>query len=159
MSAGDTSIQEFIGLDGTRIGTAHTSFYDDLCRKTDAEERASAKKKPFKNKVDLFPIALIIGVLNDKRDESKKDDPFARLNSIADHHKSIIKIFLHSVARGDTLADKWKDIKDLADGGIQIIEDEYKKTNDFDVYKIFADVNKMWPEKAKDIIKNLQKSS
>ena len=57
MSAGEISLQEFIGLDGTRIGTAHTSFYDDLCRETVAKERASAKKKPFKNKVDLFLYA------------------------------------------------------------------------------------------------------
>jgi hypothetical protein len=65
-------------------------------------------------------------------------------------------MFFHSIAKGEKWSDKWKDIKEIADGGIQIIEDEYNKTQDFDVYKFFADVNKMWPDKSKQIIKNLQ---
>ena len=62
----------------------------------------------------------------------------------------------------DSLMEKPYVLKPLNQGssiGIQIIEDEYNKTQDFDVYKFFADVNKMWPEKSKDIIKNLQKFS
>ena len=149
------SLDDFLSSDGTRLSTANTGFYDMICRKSDDEKT----KKPFKYKGDLFPVALIIGFLNDKRDDSKKDPGFVRFGTLSDHNKNIIKIFFHSIAKGEKWSDKWKDIKEIADGGIQIIEDEYKKTQDFDVYKFFADVNKMWPDKSKQIIKNLQESS
>ena len=151
-----TDLEEFLSLDGTRLATAHGNFYDTLCRTADLDEKASEKKKPFKFKADLFPVALIIGVLNDKRDDTKKEPGFVRFSSVSNHNRNIIKIFFYSVAKGEDWDEKWKDIKELADGGIQIIEDEYNTTQDFDVYKFFADVNKMWPDKSKQIIKNLQ---
>ena len=149
------TLEEFLSSDGTRLATSNTEFYDMICRKSDDEKT----KKPFRYKGDLFPVALIIGVLNDKRDDRKKDPGFVRFGTLSDHNKSIIKMFFHSIAKGEEWSDKWKDIKELADGGIQIIEDEYKKTQEFDVYKFFADINKMWPDRANVMIKNLQKSS
>ena len=151
----EQSLEDFLSSDGTRLSTAYDSVYNDLCKKAEDD----GTKKPFKNKSDLFPVALIIGVLNNKRDDTKKEAGFVRFSSVSGHNKNIIKMFFHSVAKGKSWSDKWKDIKELADGGIQIIDEDLKKTKEFDVYKFFADVNKMWPDKAKEIIKNLQESS
>ena len=151
----EQSLEDFLSSDGTRLSTAYDSVYNDLCKKAEDD----GTKKPFKNKSDLFPVALIIGVLNNKRDDTKKEAGFVRFSSVSEHNKNIIKMFFHSVAKGKSWSDKWKDIKELADGGIQIIDEDFKKTKEFDVYKFFADINKMWPDRAKEIIKKIQESS
>ena len=148
-------LDEFLSADGTRLATAYDNVYDDLCRKSPDEKT----KKPFRNKSDLFPVALIIGILYNKRDDTKKGGPFVRFSSVSEQNKNIIKMFIHSVAKGENYSDKWKDIKDLADGGIKIINEDFKKTKEFDVYKFFADANKMWPDRAKEILEKFQESS
>jgi hypothetical protein len=130
-----------------RLFTAFEDFYKKL---------SEGKNSKFNGKAELFVVGLVLGFLNNKRNNSEKPFEMIRFSHFFDlkwsDQKSIIEMIYGTMAEGKNDNQKWQDMLAIADGGIEYLKEHYDKTGDnIDASILVKDVENLIENKVKEI--------
>jgi len=130
-----------------RLFTAFSEFYRKLC------DGANSK---FNGKAELFVVGLVLGFLNNKRNSKDKPFEMVRYSHFLDKkrsdHRIIIEMIYATMAEGKNDNEKWQDMLQIADGGMEYLQEHYDKTGDnVDASILIKDVEKLIGHKVKQI--------
>ena len=130
-----------------RLFTTFEDFYRKLCDGPDSK---------FNGKAELFVVGLVLGFLNNKRNLSERPFEMVRYSHFLDKKRSdlktIIEMIYATMAKGNDENEKWQDMLNIADGGIEYLQEHYENTgNNIDPSILIKNVEKLIDGKVKDI--------
>jgi hypothetical protein len=142
-----------------RLSTAYgknckIDFYDFLQK----EEGTGATTKYFNGKAKIFTTALLLGFFHNRKSDESPTDQFTRLKQISDiYHAGIIKMIFIAIARkpensGKSPDEVFLEMCKYADGGIEILQDDYNSNNELNMDKINSEVEKKIEEMVNEIM-------
>ena len=132
-----------------RLFTTFEDFYRKLCDGPDSK---------FNGKAELFVVGLVLGFLNNKRNLSERPFEMVRYSHFLDKKRSdlktIIEMIYATMAKGNDENEKWQDMLNIADGGIEYLQEHYENTgNNIDPSILIKNVENVIENKVKEISK------
>ncbi|MBL76871.1 MAG: hypothetical protein CL763_08125 [Chloroflexi bacterium] len=129
------------------------------------EDETGSTRKYFNGKAKIFTTALLLGFFHNRKSDESPTDQFTRLKQISDiYHAGIIKMIFIAIARKPENSGKDPDQVFLemckyADGGIEILQDDYNNNQELNMDTINFEVEKKIEEMANEIISGNSNSS
>lgn len=131
--------------DDTMVQTAYPEYYEEFV----------LNKKIFPKRYHLFVLALGLGVLKGLKSEKKPYRDTVRIRDIKDNGRETIEI-IYSLAFDKGGKDDWVDLLMCADGGLELIRQEYQTQGAFDLPRLLDEAESLWPDRAKELIGGLE---
>ena len=136
-------------------GSRTQDFY--LFLQGDDETHAHAHKKYFNGKTEIFVNALLLGYFHNRISDVTPNDSFNRIKTLGNEYfDAIIKmVFLDLCIRPEnsnkTATEMLTELERYADGGIEILQENFQANEKLDLMQINTDVQERIAEKAEEI--------
>ena len=139
------------------LGSNHTNFYDLLQGKKDGEFDSTLTKyypSGIGSKGKIFMTAVLLGWLHNKQSEERPNDLFLRFSDVKAAPKAILQMIFMEICKEPQYKDMdykgiFNEFCKYADGGIEILMENYQKNNNsLDMKEISDDINEKINEKS-----------
>jgi hypothetical protein len=131
--------------DNFMIRTAHPEIYQEL----------QQKKKMFKLQIHLFTAALVIGVLNKAKSQLSPNHDIIRLRQLHGHlkpYRGIIDILSQIICRNKDERACGAELLAYADGGLELLWEEYQSQGTLDLPRIVEETKNKWPQRIPELL-------
>ena len=138
--------------DNFMIRTAHPEIYQEL----------QQKKKMFKRQIHLFTVALVIGVLNKAKSQLSPHHDIIRLRQLEDNlkpYRDIINILSQLLCRNKDERACGAELLAYADGGLELIWEEYQLQGTLDLPRIVEETKKKWSQRIPELVATFKQST
>ncbi|RLI44267.1 hypothetical protein DRO69_07765 [Candidatus Bathyarchaeota archaeon] len=138
--------------DNFMIRTAHPEIYQEL----------QQKKKMFKLQIHLFTAALVIGVLNKAKSQLSPHHDIIRLRQLQGNlklYRDIINILSQIICRNKDERPCGAELLAYADGGLELIWEEYQSQGTLDLPRIVEEMKKKWSQRVPELLAIFKQST
>ena len=128
--------------DNFMIRTAHREMYKEL----------QQEKKIFKLQIHLFTAALAIGFINNVKSQQQPRHDIVRLNQLHGNlrlYRDTIHILTQIVCKDKDRKDCGAELLSYADGGLELLWNDYQAQGILDLPRIFEETKKIWTTRPK----------
>ena len=135
--------------DNFTIRTSHPEMYQEL----------QQKKKLFKLQIHLFVSALAIGILNNLKSQERPRHDIIKLwqlKSDLKKYRDLINILSQIICKDER--DCGAELLAHADGGLELLWEEYQAQGTLDLPRIFEETKKKWPHRISELLTILKQS-
>ena len=138
--------------DSFMIRTARPEIYQEL----------QQKKKLFKLQIHLFTSALVIGILNDVRSQQSPHHDIIRFRQLQGNlkqYRDIINLLTQILCKGKDERDCGTEILAYADGGLNLLWQEYQAQGTLDLPRIYEETKKKWQQSIPNLLAVFKQSA
>lgn len=138
--------------DNFTIRTSHPDMYQEL----------QQKKKLFKLQIHLFVSALAIGILNNLKSQERPHHDIIKLwqlKSDLKKYRDLINILSQIICKDKDERDCGAELLAHADGGLELLWEEYQAQGTLDLPRIFEETKKKWPQRIPKLLVIIKQST
>lgn len=125
------------------IRTGERELYDKYCSEFDL----------FEKRHNLFSLSLVYGLLFKLKSEKTIKEDMVYIDNINDEETTLIIDCVGYLLDDGQKDEKilWKDMLEIADGGLQKLHEIYEKNGDFTLPELISKSTELWKERAKHL--------
>ena len=127
------------------IKTAHHEIYQEL----------QQKKRLFKHQIHLFTFSLVMGILFNKKSDKTPTHDIIRLRALSSPELGLQRSLIEFLSLACSKIVKTKEceteILKYAEGGLELIWEEYQEQGILDLPRLFEKSKKHWSERIPEL--------
>ena len=131
--------------DSTMLRTANKEVYQELVE----------TNKYFKRQIDLFVSALVVGLVNNYKSEKRQNHDIIRMGQLTGSlyiFKKMLNLMSDLICISEENSECFKLIFSYADGGLELMWDDYQAQGALDLPRLYDDISKKWGDRLPDVL-------